>query len=449
VVVGAGLGGLRAAEGLRGSGYAGEVVVVGDEPWMPYNRPPLSKQALSKQGLSKEALSKEALGAGVDHAGLAFRVRANAADVTWRLGEVVRDADIAAGKVFLDSGEPLGYDALVIATGVSAVRLPVPGPAPVATAGRHVVRTLGDAAGLRAELRPGVPVVVLGAGFIGCEVAATARKLGCSVRCVALDEYPMVRPLGAELGAELRRRHEAQGVVFHLGVGVSRILGDGRVTGVELADGTVLPADVVVEAVGSRCNTGLLAGQGFDLSDGVLADGALRPLRAGVPVDGVAVVGDVARLPNPRFGDDAWRVEHWNVPTDTGRRAGKVLAAFLAGTGYEETVGQAWDMLPSFWSDQYEMRLQSFGMPGLADPDGIRLEEGDLSGECVVGYYRGADLMGVVALGMTKAVMGYRNRVGRQRAVPDDRVSLSPGNDYERHTIAGGGWRVAHPVGVT
>ena len=398
VIAGAGLGGLRAAEALRASRYAGEVIVVGDEPWAPYNRPPLSKGAL---------------GSRVDHARLAFRIRGTAADVTWRLGEAVLQADIEGGKVFLNGGEALRYDALVVATGVSARRLPVPGPPPVAASGRHVVRTLEDAAALRAALRPSASVVVLGAGFIGCEVAATARALGCEVRCVALDPFPMVRPLGTELGAELRRRHEARGVVFHLGVRVSRILGESRVTGVELADGTELAADVVVEAVGSRCNTGLLAGHGFDLTDGVLADAALRPLHDGSPVDGVAIVGDVARFPYPRFGDAAWRVEHWNVPADTGRRAGKVLAAFLAGTGYEQTVRQPFEVLPSFWSDQYEMRLQSFGMPGLADAGGIRLMEGDLSGECVAGYYRGPELVGVVAIGMTRAVMAYRDRVGR------------------------------------
>jgi NADPH-dependent 2,4-dienoyl-CoA reductase/sulfur reductase-like enzyme len=398
VVAGAGLGGLRAAEALRASGYASEVIVVGDEPWAPYNRPPLSK---------------DALGSGVDHARLAFRIRRSAADVTWRLGEAVHEADIEAGKVFLNGGEPLGYDALVVATGVSARRLPVPGPPPVAALGRHVVRTLEDAAALRAALRPAASVVVLGAGFIGCEVAAAARSIGCEVRCVALDPFPMVRPLGAELGAELRRRHEARGVVFHLGTGVSRILGESHVTGVELADGTSLAADVLVEAVGSRCNTSLLADRGFDLTDGVLTDAALRPLRDGSPVDGVAIVGDVARFPNRRFGHAAWRVEHWNVPTETARRAGKVLAAFLAGTGYEETVRRPWKVLPSFWSDQYEMRLQSFGMPGLADAEGIRLLEGDLSGECVVGYHSGSDLVGVVAIGMTKAVMAYRDRVGR------------------------------------
>lgn len=400
LVIGAGLGGLRAAEALRASGYAGELLVIGDEPWAPYNRPPLSKAALAGD---------------IDHATLAFHVRSSAADVRWRLGEVVCEADIAARKVFLTTGESVEYDALVVATGVSPRRLSVPGPAATAAAGRHVVRTVDDAAGLRAAMRSRSPVVVLGAGFIGCEVAATARRLGCRVHCVAIDPYPMVRPLGPMLAAELQRRHEAHGVVFHLGVGVSEISGTEHVTGVVLSDGTRLVTDVVVEALGSRCNTGLLDGQGLDLSDGVLVDAALRPLQDGMPVDGVAVVGDVARFPNRRFDDAARRVEHWSVPTDTGRRAGAVLAAYLNGKDYDEIIRQPWDVLPSFWSDQYGMRLQSFGMPGLADPDGVRLIEGDLGGECIVGYHREAELIGVVAIGMTKPVMAYGDRVGRSR----------------------------------
>ena len=225
----------------------------------------------------------------------------------------------------------------------------------------------------------------------------------------------MVRPLGPVLAAELQRRHEAHGVVFHLGVGVAEILGAEHVTGVVLSDGTALEADVLVEALGSSCNVGLLAGQGFDLSDGVLADTALRPLRDGVPLDGVAVVGDIARFPHVRFEDGAHRVEHWSVPTDTGKRAGAVLAAYLSGEGYADVVAAPFDLLPSFWSDQYDIRMQSFGMPGLADRDGIHLLEGDLAGECVVGYRRGEDLVGVVGLGMMRELMAYRPRLGRTR----------------------------------
>jgi NADPH-dependent 2,4-dienoyl-CoA reductase/sulfur reductase-like enzyme len=280
-----------------------------------------------------------------------------------------------------------------------------------------VIRTLDDALALRESLKPGVRVVVLGAGFIGCEVAATARLLGCEVHCVAIDSHPMIRPLGIELAAELQRRHQEQGVVFHLGVGLTAFEGDQHVTGVVLSDGTTLAADVVVEALGSRCNVEWLDGQGLDLTDGVLTDNALRVLRtssasAAVPVHGVAAVGDIARFPNPRFDSRAWRIEHWNIPTDTGRRAAAVITAYLGGTDYDDVASTEWDLLPAFWSDQYEIRMQSYGMPGLADPDGIRLLEGDLQGECVVGYHRGEDLVGVVGLGMLKVVNSYRDRVG-------------------------------------
>ena len=180
-----------------------------------------------------------------------------------------------------------------------------------------------------------------------------------------------------------------------------------------LSDGTELDADVVLEALGSRCNVDLLDGHGFDLDDGVLADTALRPLRDGVPVDGVAVVGDIARFPHLRFDDDPLRVEHWSLPTDTGRRAGAVLAAYLSGEGYADVTASAFDPMPAFWSDQFDIRMQSFGVPGLADADGIRLLEGDLGDECIVGYHRGDDLVGVVGLGMLRELMAYRPRLGR------------------------------------
>lgn len=400
VVVGGGLGGLRAAEALRASGYAGEVVVVGDEAWAPYNRPPLSKEALRGE---------------IEHERLVFRVKDAASDVVWRLGERAVSADLSARTVTLHDHSSLEYDALVAATGVSAWRLPF-GPPASAASGRHVIRTLDDARALRASLIPGARVLVLGAGFIGCEVAATARGLGCEVSCVAVDQRPMIRPLGTELASELQRRHEAHGVEFHLGVGVIDLVGDQRVEGAVLSDGTRLEADVVLEALGSRCNVSWLEGNGLDLADGVLTDAALRPLRDGVAVDGVAVVGDIARFPNVRFDERAHRVEHWSLPTDTGRRAGAVLAAYLSGDGYADVVGERWEVLPSFWSDQYDLRLQSFGMPGLADADGIRVLEGALDDECVVGYHRGDELVGVVGLGMLKSVMAYRTQVGSPTA---------------------------------
>ncbi|MEU8798457.1 FAD/NAD(P)-binding oxidoreductase [Spirillospora sp. NPDC048819] len=374
VVVGASLGGLRAAEQLRAAGHTGEVTVIGDEPHPPYNRPPLSKEVLAAE---------------VSFDRVAFRMRAGVADVGWRLGTAVTAADLAARTVRLADGTEIAYDALVIATGLRPRRLAVPGTGP----SRHVVRTLDDAAALRARLRPGTRLAVVGAGFIGCEVAATARTLGADVTVVAPESEPMLRPLGPDLGAELRRRHGERGVRFLLGRTIARFTGDG----LELSDGSAVPADVVVEAVGSVPCVEWLEGNGLDLSDGVLCDGALR-------VEGrpeVVAVGDVARFPNPRYDDVPRRVEHWSIPTDTAKHAARTLLG--------QDVGPFMP-LPSFWSDQYGMRLQSFGAPNLGDGD-IRVLEGDLGGEVVLGYHRDGRLVGVVMIGCTRSQVGYRKRL--------------------------------------
>ncbi|WP_331771322.1 FAD-dependent oxidoreductase (plasmid) [Embleya sp. NBC_00888] len=372
VVVGASMGGLRAAEQLRAAGWTGGITVVGDEPHMPYNRPPLSKDALA---------------GGVSHAALAFRPRASCADVDWRLGRAAVAADLTTRRIRLADGEWLSYAGLVVATGLRPRRLTCPGP----RGGRYVVRTLDDARHLRAALGPGRRVVVVGAGFIGCEVAATARSLGAEVTVVGPEAEPMYRPLGAELGAALRRRHLARGVRFELGRTVRESIGDRYVTGVLLDDGRELPADVVVEAVGSIPNTEWLAGNGLDLDDGVRCDALLRVESR----PDVVAVGDVARFVNPRYDDVPRRVEHWSMPTDSAKRAARTLAAHLAGTDCDPT---PFAPLPSFWSDQYDERLQSYGAPGLAGTD-VRLLEGDWDGDCAVGYHRDDALVGVVALG--------------------------------------------------
>lgn len=398
VVAGAGMGGLRSAEALRKAGFDGEVVVLGEEEHLPYNRPPLSKEVLATE---------------VAHEAVAFPLRSAVADVDWRLDGAAAGLDVGERAVTLAGGDVLPFDGLVIATGLRPRRLNLPGPPATPAAGRHVLRTLEDAARLRAELRPGTRVVVLGAGFIGCEVAATARKLGCDVACVAIDPYPMVRPLGAMLGAEMQRRHEEQGVRFHLGVGITACTGDDLVTGVVLADGQTLPADVVVEAISSHCNTEWLAGSGLDLTDGVLCDTVLRAVRDdGTPVDGVHAVGDLARFVNPLFDDVPRRVEHWNIPTETAKRVGPALTAYLRGEGYDAALATPFAPLPAFWSDQYDIRLQSYGAPGLADDGGISVLEGDIGGEVVVGYRRGETLVGVVGLGMLPQVNAYRPLIG-------------------------------------
>jgi 3-phenylpropionate/trans-cinnamate dioxygenase ferredoxin reductase subunit len=400
VVVGASLGGLRTAESLRRSGFTDEIVVVGAETHLPYNRPPLSKEVLSK---------------GVDHDAVAFPMRSAVSDVEWRLGISANGVDLGTRTVALSDGSELVYDGLVIATGLRPRRLPIPGPPPTALAGRHAIRTLDDAAALRTRLTAGTHVVVLGAGFIGCEVAATARQLGCDVTCVAIDAVPMLRPLGVMLGAAMQRRHEAHGVNFRLSTGVTAFHGDNQVTGVELSTGEVLQSEVVVEAISSHCNTEWLAGTDLDLSDGVLGDSVLRACRTdGSPVDGVHVVGDLARFANPMFDDVPRRVEHWNIPTETARRVGTALAEYLGSGSYDNALAGRFAPLPAFWSDQFEVRLQSFGAPGLvgSEPADIRVLEGDVDAEAVVGYHRAGDLVGVVGIGMLKQVMTYRPQIG-------------------------------------
>jgi NADPH-dependent 2,4-dienoyl-CoA reductase/sulfur reductase-like enzyme len=240
--------------------------------------------------------------------------------------------------------------------------------------------------------------VVLGAGFIGCEVAATARKLGCEVTVVAPGVHPMIRPLGIELARELERRHEAMGVEFRMKTAVTDLVGTTRVEGVVLDTGETLACDVLVEAIGSHPNTEWLEGNDLDLSDGVLADNDLRAVKAdGASWSNVFVIGDVARFANPLFDDIARRVEHWNIPTDTAKRVAQVFNRVAEGP---------FAPIPSFWSDQYEMHILAYGLLALADE--VRLIAGELEGECVFGYYRAGKMVGVCGIGMRTTVMSYR-----------------------------------------
>lgn len=399
VVVGASLGGLRAAEQLRAAGHTGPLTVLGAEPHLPYNRPPLSKDALAaSERLRPEQLAER----------LAFRRRASTADVDFRLGDPVVAANLTARTVQTGSGAVRSYDGLVVATGLRPRRLDVPGP----DRGRHVLRTVEDSHGLRRDLeRAGtVRVVVIGAGFVGCESAATLRRLGHDVTVVEPAGTPMERVIGRVPSAAVQRHLEAAGIRFVLGTGVTGYEGERRVEGVVLATGEVLPADVVVEAVGSVCNTEWLAGNGLDLSDGVLVDNALRVVGA----ERVVAVGDVARFPNPLFDDVPRRVEHWSIPTETARRAAASLLAEVDGA----PVGRGDSVfvpVPSFWSDQLDLRLQSFGAPALADE--VVVEEGDpdrLLDGLLVTYHRHGRHLGTLAVNLSPA----RQRVLRDQLFP-------------------------------
>ena len=393
VIVGASMGGLRAAEALRNNGFVGPITVIGEEAHLPYNRPPLSKEVLAKE---------------VTHEAVAFTLRAQVEDVTWHLGDAAKSVDLEARVVTTNTGKQFTYDGLVIATGLRPRVLDLPNGK---LSGRHTVRTLDDAIGLRAELVPGAKVVVAGAGFIGCEVAATARGLGCEVTNVAIDKFPMVRPLGEELAAELQRRHESHGVRFKLNHGISDLIGADSITGVVLDNSEVIEADVLVEAISSHCNVEWLADTNLDISNGVLTDSALRAVTTdGASVEGVYVVGDLARFANPLFDDEPRRIEHWNIPTETGKRVGLVLSAYLAqAENFAELAATPFQPLPSFWSDQYDMKIQGFGMPGLADRSEILA--GELAGELVMGYFKNDALVGVVGIGMTAEVMKYRKQL--------------------------------------
>lgn len=380
IIVGASMGGLRAAEALRRFGYAGPITVIGEERHAPYNRPPLSKEVLAAE---------------VSHEAVAFPQRESTADVNWLLGTRVDSSDLEHGTVTDSNGETHAYGTLIIATGLRPKRLEVPNGE---LTGRHAVRTLDDAIALRKDLKPGARVVVLGAGFIGCEVAATARKLGCEVTVVAPGSHPITRPLGVELAKELQRRHEAMGVKFVMKTSVTELVGTTALEGVLLDTGDVVFCDVLVEAIGSNPNTEWLEGNDLDLSNGVLTDNNMRAVKSnGEAWPNVFAIGDVARFANPLFDETPRRVEHWNIPTDTAKRVAQVFTGQAEGP---------FAPIPSFWSDQYDMHILAYGLLALADE--VKLIAGELEGECVFGYYREGKMVGVCGIGMRTTVMGYR-----------------------------------------
>lgn len=387
------MAGLRTAEGARRAGYSGPIRFLGAEEHAPYNRPPLSKELLQTPGHG--------------HAEVAFPIRSALEEgVEWMLGRPATALDTARQVVTDAHGDEHPYSALVIATGLRPKPLPIDDHG---LRGIHVLRTLDDAVALRESLRPGANVVILGSGFVGCEIAATAAKNGATVSIVTQSRVPLERALGPLLGAEMRRRHEAHGVRFFCGESLFGLVGDPAVERVILTSGVMLECDVLVVAVGSDPNTEWLQGSGLDVSDGVLVDSGLRA----VGVDGsvhpsVFAVGDVARYANPLFDDVARRVEHWNLPTETGKRAGQLIAAHLAGDDCEPLAAAGFAPLPSFWSDQYDAHVLAFGMTYLADRS--ELVAGSLDDECIVEYYRGDTLVGVCGIGMRSAVQAYRSK---------------------------------------
>lgn len=407
VVVGASMGGLRAAEQLRAAGWDGAITVVGEEVHPPYNRPPLSKELLAHPGSPEDALATVAL-----------RQRPTMETVDWRLGVRVVASDLQGQTVTLASGEQLAYDGLVIASGIRPRRLHVPGP----TVGRHVVRTLEDALGLHRQMRPGARVVVVGCGFIGCEVAATARELGCEVHLVEGSRGPMHRVLGEEVSVIMRDWLVGRGIQIVTGHSVEEYLtaegiqddgGPALAAGVRLADGTEIQGDVVVEAVGSVPNTEWLEGNGLDLTDGVVVDERLRVAGAGHAV----ALGDIARYQDPWAEGEMRRVEHWQGAIDMAKTAARTLVADL--TGSEPPAAYA--AVPSFWSDQFGIRIQGIGAPHRAT--GLAVLEGSLDAVedgVVIRYDRDGLAVGVVTIGLPAGrLVHFRKLLGQPTPISD------------------------------
>lgn len=349
VVVGASAAGVSACVGLRAAGYDGEVVIVGEEPHAPYERPPLSKQLLCG--------AVEAEGIGVPAAR-----RLAEANVIQRLGCRATRLDVARAVVELDHREELAFDGMVIATGSTARRL----PGQPEVRGLHVLRTLDHALALRSELAGARHVAVIGAGFIGLEVAASVRSLGVAVTVVESAPAPLARVLGADVGARFAELHETRGVDVRCGVAVAGLrVADGRVAAVELEGGASVDADVVVVGIGAAPATDWLTGSGLSVEDGLVCDAMLRA------APGIYGAGDVARWEHPLFG--SIRVEHRLTAAEHGRVAAQNLAAELAGRSDDTKPA---DQVPSFWSDQYDVKVMTVGW--LAGYDEVReVPEGD------------------------------------------------------------------------
>jgi NADPH-dependent 2,4-dienoyl-CoA reductase/sulfur reductase-like enzyme len=379
VVVGASLAGLRAAEELRRLGYDGALTLVGAEPHLPYDRPPLSKDFLAGE---------------TEAEGLALRRQPyDDLDLDLRLGVRATALDVEARTIATDDGETIPYDGAVLATGAAPRRLPNTPD----LAGIHVLRTLDDAMELRADLDHAPSVVVVGAGFIGAEVAATCRARGLKVTVLEALPTPMVRGLGTALGDTLAALHRDHGVDLRTGVGVAAFEGGARVEGVRLDDGSVVDGDVVVVGVGVAPSTEWLEGSGLTLDNGVVCDATL------LAAPGVVAAGDVARWPNPAFGGTVMRLEHWTNATEQGVAA---AARLLAGAGAAEPFGP----IPFVWSDQYDVKIQVAGH--VTGDDTVEVVDGSLEERRFVALIgRDGRLMGAVAFSRPRLLMQYRRLI--------------------------------------
>ena len=374
-IVGASLAGLNAAEALRREDFDGPVTLIGAEHHLPYDRPPLSKQVLAGDWEPERAALTDSEELESDGIEVRLGVRATALDLDTR-------------ELSLDTGEPLAFDGLIIATGARCRTM----PGTEGLDGVHVLRSLDDCLALRADFEA-MPqrVVVVGAGFIGAEVAATARGRGLDVTVVEALPTPLSRVLGDEMGQVCAEVHRDHGVDLRTGVGVDRISGEGRVERVTLSDGSTVDADVVVVGIGVIPNTGWLDGSGLQLDDGVVCDASC------LAADRVTAAGDVARWPNQLFGE-TMRVEHWDNAAQQGSHAARRLLD--EGTG-------PFTPVPWFWSDQYDRKIQLAGR--VRGDDEVRVVAGSVEERRFAAIYgRAGRIVGVLGFNRPRHVMRYR-----------------------------------------
>jgi NADPH-dependent 2,4-dienoyl-CoA reductase/sulfur reductase-like enzyme len=383
--VGASLAGWRAVETLRSEGFEGGITLVGEEHHLPYDRPPLSKQILAGTWPPEKAV-------------LADRKRSSELRVQELLGHRAVRLDAAGRAVEIDDGSVLRPDAVLVATGASPSRLP--GTESLGQGdGLFTLRTLDDSLALRATLTSaeGRRVIVIGAGFIGAEVASTCLGLGCQVTVLEAMEVPLANVLGPMVGAHCGALHEANGAILRTGLGVAGVRRgeDGVGLVVELADGEVLTADVVVVGIGVVPETSWLAESGLTVGNGVLCDDRL------FAADGVVAVGDVASWVWRHDGNEEQiRIEHWQLAAEMGvAGARSVLAGRVAAKSFTP--------IPYFWSDQYGIRFQVLGNPGGTDE--VEVVDGSLAEGKFVALYRRADrLRAVMAIGKPRQLMAFR-----------------------------------------
>ncbi|MGO9507006.1 MAG: NAD(P)/FAD-dependent oxidoreductase [Mycobacterium sp.] len=373
VIVGGGLAAARTAEQLRRAEYTGPILIVSDEVHLPYDRPPLSKEVLRKE---------------VDDTALKPREWYDEKDITLRLGSAATGLDTAAQTVTLADGTVLGYDQLVIATGLVPRRI----PSFPDLEGVRVLRSFDESMALRTHASAAKRAVVIGAGFIGCEVAASLRGLGVDVVLVEPQPTPLASVLGEQIGELVSRLHRDEGVDVRTGLGVAEVRGDGHVDSVVLTDGAELTADLVVVGIGSRPATEWLDGSGIEVDNGVICDEAGR-----TSAPNVWALGDVASWRDP-MGHQA-RVEHWSNVADQAR----VVVPAMLGKDVPSAV-----VVPYFWSDQYDVKIQCLGEPHATDV--VHLVEDD--GRKFLAYYeRDGVLVGVVGGGVPGKVMKVRAKI--------------------------------------